>query len=478
MMSWDRSLYLCISWVLLFLPRGTAVASVEIGSFAPAPTPSADIENLTARSFEEKVMQAVNSSAYIAMILFWNQDTSDEAIEFYRNAKSRLDNGVRSREFTLFRPVRFFMMDCGNQAANEMCQRYTDNKLPSLLSFRGSHVIRFSRNWCQEAVSYWVGRASRPAYVLIDNMEQWQAQQFQPVPCFLLILQKADPSMLKRYEDLAVELLEFRTFHVAVDNGGDVWKDLPGTRPSMHFLVNKEMSLEAPPFEFSFDQEPLRAWAIISSLPAMQHLNFYIWELIPIGWTVVVLRHHGNNSAVDHFAERAQAMRAALRFSFAHLDVSSDGGNYLARTIVPLVASHWEDYIPYLTDVQAPRIFAFTKTSAQEAVYWDTLTSFPSPEDFQLDDVEHLMRNNLPLDSSDVSSWLGLFLRFERFGSRSWIHRLIWLMVPLSFCYVIVIFYLFIKAVQESFVWEDGDNGHQAVPEKSSRKSRRSKKIR
>ena len=24
------------------------------------------------------------------MILFWNQDTSDEAIEFYRNAKSRL----------------------------------------------------------------------------------------------------------------------------------------------------------------------------------------------------------------------------------------------------------------------------------------------------------------------------------------------------------------------------------------------------
>lgn len=24
------------------------------------------------------------------------------------------------------------------------------------------------------------------------------------------------------------------------------------------------------------------------------------------GWTVVVLRHHGNSSAVDHFAERAQ----------------------------------------------------------------------------------------------------------------------------------------------------------------------------
>ena len=41
-----------------------------------------------------------------------------------------------------------------------------------------------------------------------------------------------------------------------------------------------------------------------------------------------------------------------------------------ARLFLCFLSPLQEDYIPYLTDVQAPRIFAFTKTSAQVRHPW------------------------------------------------------------------------------------------------------------
>lgn len=46
--------------------------------------------------------------------------------------------------------------------------------------------------------------------------------------------------------------------------------------------------------------EKVREWVNLPSLLAI------LRALIAVGWTVVVMRHHGNSSAVDHFAERAQ----------------------------------------------------------------------------------------------------------------------------------------------------------------------------
>lgn len=461
-----------------------AVAPVEIGSFAPAATPSADIETVTASNFEEKVLRPVNSSAYMAMVLFPKGNFS---LELYRNAKSRLDSSVRSREFLLFRPLRFFVMDCTNQANEEICRRHTKDRYPSLMCFRGPYVQRFNRfSWYQESVSYWVGRASRPAYIIVENMEQWLGQEAQAVPCFLLVVSKADPELLLRYEALAMELMEFQNFHLAVDDGGEKWKDLPGTRPSIHFIANKELHLEAPPFELAFDQDLLRSWVIISSMPKVRHqINFYMWELIPIGWSVVVLRHHGDHDAVERFQERAQAMREALCYSFVHLDVSTESGNNFAMTFFPLLAAYWEDYIPYFTDVQDPRIFVFTKTHAGGTLYWDShYIDFPSPDDFQLEDVDKLMRKSPALDPIDFAEWPHWFLRYERFGGRSSVHRAIWLCAPFVsfylFLYFSLWFFFFIRAIHESGLFSLlslSSTTSQAAPERV-KKPKKGKKSR
>ncbi|CAL1144589.1 unnamed protein product [Cladocopium goreaui] len=295
------------------------------------------------------------------------------------------------------------------------------------------------------------------------------------VPCFLLVVSKPDPELLLRYEALAMELMEFQNFHLAVDNGGEKWKDLPGTRPSIHFIANKELHLEAPPFELAFDQDLMRPWVIISSLPTVRHqINFYMWELIPIGWSVVVLRHHGDHDAVERFQERTKAMREALRYSFVHLDVSTESGNGFAMTFFPLIAAYWEDYIPYFTDVQDPRIFVFTKTHADGTLYWDShYIDFPSPDDFQLEDVDQLMRKSPALDPIDFAEWPHWFLRYERFGGRSSVHRAIWLCAPFVsfylFLYFSLWFFFFVRAIQESglfSLFSLSGKASQAAPER------------
>lgn len=94
-------------------------------------------------------------------------------------------------------------------------------------------------------------------------------------------------------------------------------------------------------------------------MPVVLSLNFHQWDLVPEGWTVVALRHYGNWTAYEHFAERIQPMRKQLRCSFAFLDVYADVTNEFALHFFPRLARYTEDTLPGAR--LAPQVFVFVK---------------------------------------------------------------------------------------------------------------------
>ncbi|CAK9074557.1 unnamed protein product [Durusdinium trenchii] len=317
-------------WLALAVLRARG-GPVEIGSFAPAVTQSAEMENLTAITFEEKVVKPVNAtglSSYMALVLFHHEKNPwPQGFDAFRGAKKRLENSVRVRDITLYRTVRFFMVDCTNQG--ELCERYTDF-YPRINCFRSGYMLPFRRSWHEDSLTYWVGRAVRPAFMMVDSYEQWLTQKSQPIPCFILVSEVVDTELIAIWEELAMEFIEFRNFHVAWD--GDSWFGFPGPRPFVHVVGSKDLNLSPAPFELVKDKELIRAWIAISSVPVLGNLNwYYSWELVPQDWTVVALRHYDNETAVNAFKQRAEVLRATLRYTFCAMDISTEGGNDFAR---------------------------------------------------------------------------------------------------------------------------------------------------
>lgn len=417
-------------WLALAVLRARG-GPVEIGSFAPAVTQSAEMENLTAITFEEKVVKPVNAtglSSYMALVLFHHEKNPwPQGFDAFRGAKKRLENSVRVRDITLYRTVRFFMVDCTNQG--ELCERYTDF-YPRINCFRSGYMLPFRRSWHEDSLTYWVGRAVRPAFMMVDSYEQWLTQKSQPIPCFILVSEVVDTELIAIWEELAMEFIEFRNFHVAWD--GDSWFGFPGPRPFVHVVGSKDLNLSPAPFELVKDKELIRAWIAISSVPVLGNLNwYYSWELVPQDWTVVALRHYDNETAVNAFKQRAEVLRATLRYTFCAMDISTEGGNDFARWHFPLLAHHWEDWIPF-ADLP-PRVFVFRKTS-RDVIYWESL-SFPSLEDFELEDVEFLIANTKAYDQGELATYQQIFMRYMRYGTHSWLHRVFWVLVPLTFIY-------------------------------------------
>ncbi|CAJ1403340.1 unnamed protein product [Effrenium voratum] len=294
--------------------------------FAPAPPPPVDIENLTAAAFEEKVVKSVNRSeaAYGAIVLF---HLDGEALPDFRQAKSRIEEGLRSGDVLFFRPIRFFLVDCSEEA--ELCRRYTSS-FPCILSFREERMKPFNRPIHSEPLALWITRMARPSFFVLDTYEQWAAAQARPFANFLLIVAEEDQYSLEVWQELALENMEFHNYYVAVDDTG-VWSALPGPRPSVHLTAHQDLQLDAPHFIWRGDKAMLRSWLAISALPVLLELTLAAFRDLPIGLPLVALCHSHNASALAAFRRRAQAMRVSLLFAFASLDIDSREGQLLAR---------------------------------------------------------------------------------------------------------------------------------------------------
>eukprot|EP00439_Symbiodinium_sp_Y106_P009645 s4752_g1.t1 len=414
----------------------------QLGSFAPAPAPQTLLENVTVQGFQTKVLEAVNQpglSAYVAVVYFHLPSCAPchEMLPVLRQARARVEDSARSREVILIRPIRIFVLDCSQSEAAEVCERFAQSTYPAIRGFRQGRLVNFNRPRERDVIAWWMARIARPSFFLLDTPEHWKNTKLQRVPSFLLLLaDSSDQESVTLWEEIAIDNLEQCNFYLALHSQG-IWKFLPGRPPSVHVSAHEDMGLDAAPFQWVPDKEVMQNWLEISLRPPVSSLGSWnSRELLRSGLPVVVLRHGQDETsvtAVTTFRERVnQELRATGQCIFATLDVDTADARVLARSWFPLVGKNFEDFLPFPVTLP-PEIFVFTKSrTTGEAIFWYS-PEFPAAANFTLRDVEELVsRSTWFHDNSGISLAMQTLLRFDRFGARSPLHRLIWLCTP--FC--------------------------------------------
>ncbi|CAE7208533.1 unnamed protein product [Symbiodinium natans] len=200
---------------------------------------------------------------------------------------------------------------------------------------------------------------------------------------------------------------------------------------------HEDLGLDALPFHWVRDKEVMQNWIDINAWPPVPLLDSQnCEELLRSGLAVVVLRHGQDSDGVAALATFRQRVLKELRangqFLFASLDVDSSDSRALARSWFPLVAKNFEDFFPY-SWTPPPEIFVFAKSRLTgDAIFWYQ-PGFAPAANFTLAEVDELMGQSQWFhDNGGISLALQYLLRFDRFGGRSALHRLMWLFTP--FC--------------------------------------------